>query len=379
MKRCARVRKPPGVSLSLEQKLRTAERIEATGLKETEVGYPGAVDEHYRFTQALKRAGVGLRTSAHVRAYLSGTRWKEEVDRAIEAGSDIINLLLHSSRSHLRAYPWLRQEELPERTASCVEYAKRRGKDTAFGLADTVMTDPTVVASCYDAAREAGVNRLYIYDGQGCATPEAMAYLTRLAADICGGEAQIAVHCHNDLGLALANSLAAVQEGATVVDAVVNGLGDRAGNAALEELVVALTVLYGIHTGVDLEKLSSLSEFVSEVYGVPLARTKPLVGANAYRHQTDSHILGLLTGQWWTYEVIRAEALGRTRSLEFGPATLHSGYGAIMAKIQSMGLEATANKVQTVLAALRRALKTDAFLTEREMERLILASIGDEC
>lgn len=242
------------------------------------------------------------------------------------------------------------------------------------------MTDPTVVASCYDAAREAGVNRLYIYDGQGCATPEPMAYLTRLAADICGGEAEIAVHCQNDLGLALANSLATVREGATVVDAVLNGLGDRAGNAALEELVVALTVLYGIDTGVELEKLSSLSsEFVSVVYGVPLARTKPLVGANAYRHQTDSHILGLLTGQWWTYEVIRAEALGRTRSLEFGPATLHSGYGAIMAKIQSMGFEATPNKVQTVSAALRRALKTDAFLTEREMERLIIASIGDKC
>jgi 2-isopropylmalate synthase len=361
----------PGVYLTLSQKLDVAARLEEAGIRETEVGYSGAVDEHYEFTKALKASGSRMRLSSHTRGYTRGDAWKAEIDRALEAGADILNLGIRSSRCLLEAYPWLTQEMLPERISQVVEYGKRQGAFVAFGPADPVRTNFTTVVQCFDAAYRAGADRLYVFDGTGSAGPEAMASLVELARQVSHGELEIAIHCHDDLGLAVAGTLAGVRAGASVVDTVVNGLGDRAGNAALEQVVAALAVVYGIETDVPMEKLYALSQYVSEVYRVPIPAVKPVVGENVYLHETDGHILGILRGSWHSWEVIRAEALGRSRSLQFGPGTLHSGDNALAAKIQRMGLEATEAQKEDITAALREGIRERGFASEEEVEGMI--------
>ena len=361
----------PGVYLTLAQKLEVAAQLEEAGIRETEAGYSGAVDEHYEFTKALKAQGTRMRLSSHTRGYTRGDAWKAEIDRALEAGADVLNLGVRSSRCLLEAYPWLTQEMLPERIQQVVEYGKQQGAFVAFGPADPVRTNFTTVVQCFEAAYRAGADRLYVFDGTGSASPEAIAYLVDLARHISHDELEIAVHCHDDLGLAVAGSLAAVRAGATVVDTVVNGLGDRAGNAALEQVVAALAVVYGVETDVPMEKLHSLSRYVAEMYRIPIPAVKPVVGENVYLHETDGHILGILRGSWFSWEVIRAEALGRHRVLQFGPGTLHSGDNALAAKIQSMGFEVVEHQKEAITAALRGIIRERGFASEEEVERLI--------
>lgn len=361
----------PGVYLTLEQKLEVAARLEEAGIRETEVGYSGAVEEHFQFTKALKAAGTGLRLSSHNRGYTKGDSWKAEIDRALEAGADILNLGVRSSRCLLEAYPWLTQDDLAERTFQVVEYGKKQGAFVAFGPADPVRTNFATVVECFAAAYQAGADRLYVFDGTGSASPEAIAYLVKLARQISHGELEIAVHCHNDLGMAVAGTLAGVKAGASVVDTVVNGLGDRAGNAALEEVVAALAVNYGVETDVPLEKLYPLSQYVAELYGVPVPPVKPVAGENVYLHETDGHILGILRGNWYSWEVIRAEALGRKRVLRFGAGTLHSGDNALAAKIESMGLTVSEVQKEAITAGLRELIRDKGFASEDDVETLI--------
>ena len=133
------------------------------------------------------------------------------------------------------------------------------------------------VVRCYKAAYLAGADGLYVYDGPGCASPETIEYIVKLVRAISGGQVEIIVHCHNDFGLATANSIAAVKAGATLVDAVVNGLGDRAGNAPFEEVVTALEVLYNVRTGIDISKITEISKMVSDIYKILLRPIKRLL------------------------------------------------------------------------------------------------------
>lgn len=362
----------PGVALSLEDKLRVVERLEEIGVKEIEVGYSGIVDEHFLLTQTLKKMNSPLHLSSHTRAYGKGDSWKTEIQRVIESGADRVNLVAKSSKSQLQATPWLKKEDMPQRIYDCVEYAKSKGSAVGFGLADPARTPLKEVVICYQSAFEAGADRLYIYDGPGCSTPEGIAYLTHLVRSISLDQCQLAVHCHNDFGLAVANSLAAVKKGATVVDTVVGGMGDRAGNASFEEVVCALEVLYSIDTGIDIERICALSSMVSTIYGIPISPLKPITGENAYRHETDSHVTCLLRGQWDSFEVIKAEAIGRERSLEFGASTLHGESGALEAKIERMGFDGVEGVVESTKAWLRDQLKRRPFVEEREIESYLI-------
>jgi len=361
----------PGVTLTLRQKLKVAEKIQNIGIREIEVGYSGAISEHYKFTRELKKRDFKLKLSSHTRAYTKGDHWKEEINKVIDSGADIVNLLIKASDSQLAATPWLKKEDVPERIYQCVSYAKKYKKYVAFGLADPARTSFSYVVDSYLAAVKAGVDRLYIYDGPGCANPEAIDYLVKLVRAISHNKKEIAVHCHNDFGLAVANSIAGVKAGASVVDAVINGMGDRAGNASLEEVVCALTVLYDIGTDVDIKKINSLCEYVAKIYNFPIAFNKPIVGKNIFRHETDSHVACLIRGKWDSFEVINAEALGRKRSLEFGPSTLQEKDGALTAKLEIMGFKGN-YKLETIINSwIKRELLSRDFVLEEEVEQQI--------
>jgi isopropylmalate/homocitrate/citramalate synthase len=361
----------PGVKLSVEDKLKVAYKLIEMGIEEVEVGYCGAIKEHYDLAKVFKKEGLNLKLSSHIRAYAKGDSWKYEIEKGLESGADIINLLAKASDSQLALSPWLKKEDIPSRVYDTVSYSKKCGAYTAFGLADPARTNMEYVISCYEAAYQAGADRLYIYDGPGCASPEAIEYLTKLVRAISGGLIEIAVHCHNDFGLATANSIAAVKGGAAIIDTVINGLGDRAGNAPFEEVVCALEVLYDVRTGIDITKITEVSDLVSQIYKVPVAPNKAIIGNNCYRHVSDSHVATLLRGSWDSFEVIRAEALGKKRSLEFGATTIQEGEGALTAKIESMGYKATKDLVDLLRNKIREKLVDREFIDENEVESLI--------
>lgn len=358
----------PGVHVSMEEKLRILDKLEAVGLTEMEVGYVGSIQEDYDFARLLIERGTKIKLISHARAY--SKNWKAEVDRVVESGITTISFVMYAKESRLAALPWIKKADVPKRIEEVVTYSKKAGLYTAIGAGTTAKTELSVLVDCLDAAENASVDRFYVYDGQGSATPETISFSVKLAKDLTS--AQIAVHCHNDFGLATANTIEAFKAGAEVLDVVVNGLGDRAGNAALEEVATALTVLYQVDTGIKLESLYELSKLVEEIYGIPIPKNKPLVGDNAYRHATESHIADILRGSWYVQENIRADAIGRERIIEFGPKAVSTRMdGAVAAKMESMGFRFDAKVLEMVVKKIEEIIRMKKYATEAEVEAII--------
>ena len=216
-------------------------------------------------------------------------------------------------------------------------------------------------------ATEAGVDRIVCYDGNGCALPTAfrdyVAFTKKVVGDI-----PIEVHTHDDLGLSCATTIAGVEGGAEVVDVVFNGLGDRAGNAATEEVIMALEVLYGINTGIKLDKILEVSQLIEKYSNTPLQPHKAIVGKNCFIHESDLHVEQILTGNWMTWELYQPHVVGQTRKLIFGATTLQDR--AIIAKLTKMGLTPTQEHINRLREKVQQRIKNQDFISEEELENL---------
>jgi len=362
----------PGICLNLDGRLTLAHALERVGIPEIEVGYVGAIPEHAEFSRTLKREGIQCKLVSHTRTYTRGDEWQAEIDRAVDAGSDILCLLSHGSETLAASMPWLALEAIPERVAQAVEYTIRLGVMPALALVDSIRTPLDSFQAVYRAAAEAGVQRAYVMDGQGVALPETVYFLAKMLWQTVGPGVQIAAHCHNDYGMATANTLAAVKAGAEVVDTVVGGFGDKAGIGATEEVVMALEVLYGVPTGVEIEALYDLAMTVARIFGVQFAPNKAIVGENIVRHQIDSHLNTLLRGYWWAWESIQPALFGRQRSLEWASGKLRTGRsGSVAAKLEALGLQVTDPQWDLLQERLRREVNLRQLLTEPELDTLI--------
>jgi 2-isopropylmalate synthase len=369
----------PGVYLSIEDKLRVAEQLEEIGVPEVETGYPGAIEEHFEFTRALKKRGTKMKLVSHTRSYTRGSEWQKEIERAIEAGSDVLTFIAFGADCLHRTTPWFPKAKVPERVHDCITYAKELGAEAGFGIADPVRTSERFLHDTYRAATDAGVDRVYVMDGVGGATPEAIGFLTKLVRGIVGINVKIGLHCHDDLGLALANTLAGIKAGASIVDTSVNGLGDKAGITALEEIVVVLELIYGISTRVRVEKLQALSDFVAEAYGVERAVHKAIVGKNVDVHEIDSHIAAMLREGWYTWEVVNPEMFGRTRKLQFAKGKIRQGTsGAIAAMLEELGIPVNADTVAVAYQAVHAAVTEARVLSEQQVAQLLVEAVEPE-
>jgi methanogen homocitrate synthase len=360
-------------NLSVADRMRVLEALLDAGVREAEVGSYSYGTSHEKDTvREAKARGLDVRLSMHSAGWVQD--FKAEVDELAACGIDMINFILFGTVAELASTPWLKPEDLPERAAGLVEYGKAQGLFVGFGLTSTGRSHPLVEAEVYRAAKAAGADRLYLYDGFGVMIPEVVRYCTRRLRDIVGPEMEIAFHGHNDFGLSLANSIAAAQSGCTVFDTTVNGLGNRVGIASLEELVATLTVLYGVDTGIEIGKLGELSSLVEELYGIPVPHGKPVIGRNMYWHESDAHNSSILGGRWYSWNVIRPEAIGRKNVLNVVPQSLHKQpQGTIAAKLRSMGLAATDEQFDQILVELEAVMnsKERAVATEEELEAVI--------
>lgn len=367
------VRTPGCRGLNLGERLRILEALEAAGVREAEIGgYAHGPKVERDSVREAKKQGLKMVLAMHSAGWVQD--WRAEIDSLAEARIDLINLLQYGCSHELATTPWLKAGDVPERSAQCVAYAKQLGLRVAFGLTASGRVHPHLEEACYREAVAAGADRVYIYDGFGVMTPEVMAYCVRRMRDTVGPRPELAVHCHNDLGLATANMIAAVQGGSTVLDASINGLGNRAGIAALDEVVAVLTILYGIETGVDLKQLTSLSSLAEDLFGIPLAYNKAVTGRNLYWHESDAHNAPILAGHWYSWNVIKAETVGRKNVINVVPHCLHKQpQGTIATKIRQMGYEATGPQFDEILSRLNGMMerKERPVVSESELEEVI--------
>ncbi len=365
--------------ITVEMKVKLAHELEDAGLTETEVGFPARLESHRVLCRALRDDGIKMRLSAHVRG-------KAQLERTREAGADVAYMLFPSRDSEIqqpRDYGISISQEhvtddLCQWVSNSIKYAKSLGFIVRAGISTVARAPLERVGPMYKAFAEAGADRVHVSDGYGCVIPESMKFYVRFVKAIVGPDVKIATHCHNDYGLANANVVAAVTAGCEVVDLSVNGLGDRAGLAALEVVVPILEVLYGVDTGVKMEKMQHLSDFVEELYGIKMQQHYPIVGDSMWVHEEDSHIAMILRAReagrdaWATFNIIRPELFGAQEKLQFSSTSVHKGPGGCLAiKIRQMGLSATDKQFDELVAGILKISEEKQFATEGEVERLI--------
>lgn len=332
----------PGVHFSPEEKLRVAELLSDVGIPLLNAGIPVVSEEEARAVRLLAEAGLKAKVLA------AGRTVPGDVDAVIRSGATHIAIFVAASNVHLRYKLKMSQDDVFNASLAAVAQAKSAGLHVAFVTEDTVRAPFDFVERLYRGVQEAGADRLVISDTVGIMTPLTFRWFLREFRRRVQPK-DWSVHCHNDFGLAVANTLTALEEGVTSPHVCVNGLGERAGNTSLEELVVALESLYHVKTGIRTDRLFELSRLVEEVSGVPLAANKALVGYNSFSHEAGIHTHGILANTL-TYEPLQPESLGRTRQMILGK---HTGKAAVVEKLK----ERHATASDPMLAELLRQIK----------------------
>jgi len=327
----------PGFSMNVPEKLRMAHRLESLGVDVIEAGFPIASPGDLEGVRAVATEIRGCRVAALARAC------EKDVNAALSAlvpaTHPRLHIFLATSDLHLHHKLRISREQALDAVGRWVRYGKDRSEEVEFSAEDASRSDLDFLCRAMQIAADAGATILNLPDTVGFAVPYEYAAMFTRVRELLGGRAGITLsaHCHNDLGLAVANSLAAVAAGARQVECTINGIGERAGNASLEELAVALAVRhshFGVTTGIRLSEIYQTSRLLAEITGTGVAPNKAVVGANAFAHEAGIHQDGIIKNPL-TYEIISPEAVGvPKRKLVLGK---HSGRNAVRARLAEMG------------------------------------------
>jgi 2-isopropylmalate synthase len=339
----------PGCSMTKPEKLQIAEALVELGVDVIEAGFPIASPGDFDAVQSIA-SKFGDRTTI---CALARCR-KEDIDRAGEAlrGAEKrrIHVFLATSAIHRQFKLKMAKEEIVKAAIEHVQMARQYTDNVEFSPEDAARTEPDFLAEVVEQAIAAGATTVNIPDTVGYATPahyfQVISYLKQHVPNI--GQAVISAHCHDDLGLAVANSLSAVEAGARQVECTINGLGERAGNAALEEIVMALKTradYYHVGTRIQTPRLCGISRLVSSITGMIVQRNKAIVGQNAFAHEAGIHQHGIMQERS-TYEIMRAEDVGYVgTNLVLGK---HSGRHAFRSRIAELGFTLDESQIQKV-------------------------------
>ena len=327
----------PGFSMNTEEKIRMARQLAKLGVDTIEAGFPISSRGDLEAVQAVAREVRDVPIAALARAK------KSDIDAAVEAltpaASSRLHIFLATSDLHLQVKLHMTREQALEAIGSMIRYGRRHVAEVEFSAEDAGRTEIAYLCQVCKTAVDAGASILNLPDTVGYAVPEEYGEMFRRVREFLGDQQGITLsaHCHDDLGLAVANSLAAVRAGVRQIECTVNGIGERAGNAALEEIAVALAVRkdsFGVTTNIKLQQLFPASRLLTEVTGAVVAPNKAVVGANAFAHEAGIHQDGIIKNPL-TYEIISPETVGvPSRSLVMGK---HSGRNALRSNLRELG------------------------------------------
>lgn len=365
----------PGCSMNLAEKLQVALALKELGVDVIEAGFPIASPGDFEAVQAIARQIQGPVICGLARCN------KDDIERAGEALRDAprarIHVFLATSAIHREFKLKMAKDEIVRRAVEGVKRAKEYRDDVEFSPEDAARTELDFLAEVVERTVEAGATTVNIPDTVGYAVPSqyaaAIAHLRKYVRGV--DKVVLSVHCHNDLGLAVANSLAAVHEGARQVECTINGLGERAGNCSLEEIVMAVRTrgdFFGVTTGINTRKLYPTSRLVSHVTGLQVQRNKAIVGQNAFAHEAGIHQDGMLKDRS-TYEIMNPEDVGISRTeLVLGK---HSGRHALRQRVEELGYHLDDGQLQKVFEGFKVLADRKKVIYNADIEALAEAQI----
>lgn len=360
----------PGCSMDLNEKLEIAQALEKMGVDVIEAGFAIASRGDFESVSAIAKTVKKCRVASLARATKADIDAAWQAVRSAEAPR--IHTFLATSPTHMQYKLKMTADMVLETVANMVAYAKSFCPDVEFSAEDAMRSDPAFLARVVDAAIRAGAAVINIPDTVGYATPremsEMIAYLMKNVPDI--EKAELSVHCHNDLGLAVANTLAAVEAGVTQVECTVNGLGERAGNAALEEIVMAFHTrknFFGCECGVDTTRIFPASRMIYNIIGVNAPLNKAIVGKNAFAHEAGIHQHGVMANRE-TYEIMTPESIGLTHNkMILGK---HSGRHAVESALKLLGHEFEKEEMDQLFVRFKDLCDRKKTISNSDLEAL---------
>ena len=362
----------PGCSMNLSEKIVMARQLEKLGVDIIEAGFAIASPMDFKSIQAIAQSAPNCVIASLARCN------KLDIDTAWEAVKGAkkprIHVFIATSDVHMKYKLRMNPEQVLQTITEMVSYAKSKCNDIEFSAEDASRSDREFLAKCFSNAIAAGATTINVPDTVGYSTPQEMgeliSYLREHVEGINGVD--ISVHCHNDLGMGVANSLACVKAGATQVECTVNGIGERAGNASLEEIVMALRTrkdFYEADTNINTLEIYKSSRLLSNITGVPISPTKPIVGANAFAHEAGIHQHGMITNAQ-TYEIMNPDEIGIPhRALVLGK---HSGKHALRERLETMGYEIPDEELEDIFTRFKKLADAKKVITSSDLEALTL-------
>ncbi|HHY51638.1 MAG TPA: 2-isopropylmalate synthase [Clostridiales bacterium] len=366
----------PGVNLNLSEKLEIARHLESLGVDVIEAGFPAASPGDFEAVRAVSQ-NVNCSVAALCRCV------PDDIHKGWEAVKYSKNPRLHvflaTSDIHMKYKLRMEPDEVLRRAVEGVRLAKSFCDNVEFSCEDASRSRPEFLYRVLEAVIEAGATTVNIPDTVGYATPPEFGRLIQSIFENVPNisKAVVSVHCHNDLGMAVANTLSAIENGARQIETTINGLGERAGNCSMEEAVMALTVrssYYGMEHGIDTTKIYRTSQRVSKFTGVPVAINKAIVGANAFAHESGIHQHGVLANPM-TYEIMTPQSVGKTDStLVLGKL---SGRHAFAEKLSSMGYNLSKEEIDDAFARFKVLADRKKTITDQDLEVLITQKVAE--
>ena len=338
----------PTTFLTYVEKVKFAKMMDELGVAVVTVGFPGISEEERISVRKIANEGFEQTSLAATARIL-----KSDVDACLECGIREISIFTPFNGLNLQYRLKLTKEQVLQKTVESIEYAKKHGVKVDFVLEDGTRTPFEEILQIFQAAVKAGADRLVIADTVGFMRPLSMKYLISHVREGLQGlkkEIPLSIHCHNDFGLATANSLAAVEEGVTYVHTCIAGLGERAGCTPLEEIVSALELLYDVDTGVVLNKLYRLSQLAEKTFALPIQFHKPIIGENAFAHEINDRTQDIRT-QPIIFEPFPPEIIGRESQFYLGR---QAGKNLIEARLTEGGIKASPIQVEEIVRRMRR-------------------------
>jgi 2-isopropylmalate synthase len=366
----------PGASMNPEEKLRIARQLEKMGVDIVEAGFPVASDGDFASVQQIAREVRGCQIAALARANLA------DIDRAWEAiagaASPRIHTFISSSDIHLKYQLRKTRATVLKEAIAAVAHACSYTPNVEFSPMDATRSDKDYLCEMVEAVIAAGATTVNIPDTVGYAIPgefgDLIAMLFARVPNI--GQAVISVHCHNDLGVATANALAAIKNGARQVECTINGIGERAGNSAMEEVAMAIKTrkdFFGLYTGIKTEYIHQTSRLLTQITGIPVQPNKAIVGANAFAHESGIHQDGLIKEKI-TYEIMTPQSVGISEThIVLGK---HSGRHAISNRLSEMGYVMTEEEVNRIFVRFKELADMKKEVFDEDMEAILYEELS---